>query len=117
MKKARWPNWPLGFRFTQTKFPPGNAICLYTENGVLLNTTEVSIPALGRRDLDGGHSNPGPNQFGLNEIVPEDPTAPYVAQLIRYGTNSQGGYDFAFPLVATSNNAQSTLVPVTTRFG
>jgi len=89
----------------------------YNQNGTLLNTTKVSIPAFGRRDLDGGHANPGPNNIGLNKIVPEDPTAPYVALLIRYGTNSQGGYDFAFPLVATSNDSQSTVVPVTTRFG
>ncbi len=73
----------------------------YSLSGEELNSTSVSVPAFGRVDLDGGHGE-GPSVVGYNVITPASSTAPYKAQLIRYGYLSADRYSFAFPLIAQS---------------
>ena len=47
--------------------------------------------------FDGGHGS-GSNLVGYNEIIPDNPHAPYLSYIVRYGENSTGSFDFAFPL-------------------
>ena len=85
-----------------TGFPPENVnfeVTRYSSDGAVLDSQTRTVPPGERRDYDGGHGS-GPNRVGYNEIVPSDLNAPYIAMLVRYGSNSQGGYDFAFPLQA-----------------
>lgn len=89
----------------------------YDQEGNLLFQEQGAVPPFGRVDVDGGHGDPGPWEFGLNEIIPEDPTSPYLMQLVRYGTNSESGgsengYSFAFPLIGQAGNGREQFVPI-----
>ncbi len=94
------------------------SIIRHDQNGAVLSTTEIDVPAFGRVDLEGGHVNPGPNKVGMHRILPQDKTAPYIAQLFRYGGNTPltspaTAYHFAFPLRARSGNGERQSLPVT----
>ncbi|MCB0358887.1 MAG: hypothetical protein KDD44_04605 [Bdellovibrionales bacterium] len=79
----------------------------YDMSGALIDTTPVTVPAFGRVDLDGGHGL-GASQVGLNQIVPLDDSAKYLALLTRYGTTATAGeYSFAFPIAARQPGAQT----------
>lgn len=89
----------------------------YDEAGTLLSAQTISVAPFSRMDLDGGHFALGANRVGLNEIVPNDSSAPYLAQLTRYGEklDDQGqfaGYSFAFPLFATSPTGNTITLPI-----
>lgn len=88
----------------------------FSSTGKLLLQKNITIPANGRVDLEAGHEIPGPGNVGVNEIIPLDGSSPYIAQLVRYGYNTKGGFDFAFPLVARPGNGELTLVPISSRF-
>jgi len=75
----------------------------YSETGSLLLSTIIDVPPLGRVDIEGGHENPGSNRVGLNQIIPSDTSAPYIAKIVRYGVKDE--YVFAIPQVATSSTA------------
>lgn len=88
----------------------------YDQTGALRETRAVSVLPFGRFDIDGGHAMLGPSVVGYHEIVPADSSAPYIAQLIRYGSNANAGespttYLFAFPLSAQVANGQYQYVP------
>ncbi len=101
--------------------PKSFTIEKYNQIGELLSTETITIPAFGRVDTDGGHTNPGPGQVGLNKIIPTDNNSPYIAQLIRYGTKTSlspsASYAFAFPLVAKTGQSGSVTAPISSRFG
>lgn len=63
--------------FTVKRYAQGGGSAIYT--------TTVEVPAGGRVDIEGGNENPGANKAGLTEIIPSDNSAPYIAQLLRYG--------------------------------
>jgi len=67
---------------------------IYDVGGALVETESLAVPAQGRRDLQAGHENPGPNMVGVVEVIPGDLTAEYFARVMRYGTNA-ASYDFA----------------------
>jgi len=94
----------------------------YDQDGVALNSKQLVIPPFGRSDIDGGHDFAGPLSVGLHSIIPEDSTAPYIAQLIRYGGNAPpgvlpGSYSFAFPLIARAGTGRTVQVPISKQFG
>ena len=79
---------------------------LYNLAGALLDSETVSIPPQGRFDLAAGHQL-GAGLAGLVKIIPADPSANYLAQVFRYGTNAVAGQvpsSFSF---AKALNAQS----------
>ena len=94
----------------------GYTINKFDQLGSLLSSDHISLSAFGRLDVDGGHINPGPSHVGLLEVVPDNGSLSYLSQLVRYGYNASGGFDFAFPLIprggATGPSPLS--VPVTT---
>lgn len=97
-------------------------IYTYSQEGTLLKTSRVTIPAFARLDLDGGHVSPGANQVGLHRIVPQTSGKPYLAQLVRYGGNAAAGatpesYSFAFPMFARSGGAKTEFVPISSGAG
>lgn len=103
-------NWLTAVNLSpQTK---GFTIEKYNQLGELLSSSRVEIPGFGRVDVDGGHVNPGPLNVGFNEIIPDDPDSPYIGQLMRYGNNASGGYNFAFPLAAKAGTGRTIHVPI-----
>lgn len=89
--------------------------------GELLTRTQV-LPPFGRVDLDAGHGIAGPSVVGYHEIQPSDDSAPYIAQVIRYGANAAPGfpvsdYHFAFPLTARAGNGRPVHLPISREFG
>lgn len=94
----------------------------YNQVGQLIATETVVVPPLGRRDLEAGHVNPGPNSVGLHVIKPLDDIAPYLAQLYRYGGNAAPGeavtgYNYAFPILARAGNGQVQRAPISVGAG
>jgi hypothetical protein len=74
----------------------------YSLAGQLLLSQSYNVGAGGQRiDIDGGHGF-GPSRVGYVEIIPSRLDQPYLAKTTRYGENSSGGFDFAFPLYARS---------------
>ncbi len=58
---------------------------------------------------------------GLHKILPRNQSAPYIAQLIRYGGNTDASaapseYSFAFPLVARAGSGRTLIAPISTQF-
>jgi|GEM_PF-6864722 len=89
----------------------------YDQTGALLSQQTISVAGFGRLDFDGGHVVPGPSRVGLNIIAPLDTTSPYIAQLMRYGSDSSGGFNFAFPLVARSGIGRAIHAPISNDYG
>lgn len=87
----------------------------YSLAGQFLSSSSINVPAFGRIDIDGGHGE-GPSVVGFNEIVPADSSAPYLAQLIRYGQHGASNYKFAFPLSANQGGDQ-LFVPISSGAG
>lgn len=93
----------------------------YAQNGSELSTRVISVPGFGRMDIDGGHGMAGSSVVGLHKIHPRNRRAPYIAQLIRYGGNSDASaapseYSFAFPLVARAGSGRTLIAPISTQF-
>ncbi|MCL4134016.1 UNVERIFIED_CONTAM: hypothetical protein GTU68_065614 [Idotea baltica] len=89
----------------------------YSIAGALLSSEAVTLGARQRSDVDGGHTNPGPNNVGLIEVVPQDGSSKYLAQLVRYGYATGGNsFDFAFPLLPLPGSEFDTVVPVGSTF-
>lgn len=89
--------------------------------GTLINTVNLSIPANGRRDIQGGHEIPGANQVGLIEIVPQDQNSNYLASIFRYGlgvdlnTITFAGalpFDFAHGDTSRAGISQPIITPI-----
>ena len=94
----------------------------YDQLGNLITTRAISLDSFQRTDIDGGHGLVGPSRVGSHRIVPDDTSAPYIGQLIRYGSNAPmsmaaSGYFFAFPLSARAGNGQTQYVPLSRAFG
>lgn len=87
----------------------------YNMVGLKVAEQDVTVPALGRRDVDGGHVNPGPNNVGTNVIIPKDNAAPYLASLARYAEGSNfDTWDYSFALPATTGAVRSVYAPIST---
>jgi hypothetical protein len=83
--------------------------------GTFVAQTRVGIPPKGRRDVDGGHINPGPNNVGTNIIIPDDPNAIYLANNVRYAEGSNfDAFDYSFTLPATNGYSRTIYAPVST---
>ena len=94
----------------------------YNQVGSLLAERLVSVQAGKRVDIEGGHTTAGRNVVGMHKIEPKHASAPYLAQLIRYGTSQPFGtlvnrYNFAVPLVAKSGTGRSIHMPISRQFG
>jgi hypothetical protein len=93
----------------------------FNQDGSSITSRSVSVSAFGRIDIDGGHGLVGPSVVGLHRIIPNDPTAPYISQLIRYGGNTDmtqipSAYSFAFPLVARAGTGRTLIAPISAQF-
>ena len=89
----------------------------YAMDGTLISSQGLALGPKKRMDLDGGHISPGPSNVGLLEVLPQDGSTEYLAQLIRYGYKSDGvNFDFAFPLVAMDGISNQFAVPLGSRF-
>lgn len=88
----------------------------YDSAGTLLTNDQYSVSPGNRLDLDGGHVNPGPSNVGLIKIEPSSGSVKYIAQLMRYGYNQNGGLDFAFPLISKSGASSAISVPLGSTF-
>ena len=93
----------------------------YNQAGVLTTTRSITVPPFGRSDIEGGHGE-GPSLVGLNEIIPGDSSAPYKAELVRYGSDGSAGvipssYSFAFPLLARAGGAREQWMPISSGAG
>ena len=86
----------------------------FSQQGVLLDERQFNLPARTRIDVDGGHQFPGRFNVGFLEIVPQDGDAQYIAQLIRYGIQTNGLIDFAFPLLSKSPSNVKITAPANT---
>lgn len=85
----------------------------YNISGELVHEARVVVPALGRRDIDGGHINPGPNNVGTNIIIPDNNSAAYLANLVRYAEGSNfNAFDYAISLPATTGAERSINAPI-----
>lgn len=93
--------------------PKNFTVRKYDQSGGILSESSMSISSYGRVDIDGGHVNPGPAYVGLLEIIPDSGTE-YVAQLMRYGYARENGFDFAFPLDASSGFSSASALPLST---
>lgn len=90
----------------------------YNAAGTRIAQRRVTVAPLGRTDIDGGHEIVGAYEVGLHKILPDNETAPYLAQLTRYGINSTAGsYQFAFPLLARAGNGERVHLPLSRQFG
>lgn len=93
----------------------------FSQSGEQLGTEVVTVPAFGRRDVDGGHGL-GASVVGLNQIVPESNEVEYKALVVRYGANATAGqtptsYSFAFPLLAKAPGGAQQWVPISSGSG
>ncbi|MDD2942449.1 MAG: hypothetical protein PHC51_05710 [bacterium] len=92
----------------------GFTVRRYNLEGVLVFEQHVVVPALGRRDVDGGHINPGPNNVGTNIIIPDNITAPYMAKLVRYAEGSNfNSFDYAISLPSVTAQSRTIHAPIT----
>jgi glucose/arabinose dehydrogenase len=94
-------NWlsvynPSTVRFSAT-------LRLYDMEGALLSERRLDLSAGQRTDVALGHDDPshGYQNVGLYRIVPDVDTAPYIAFLSRYGTDSRG-VRFGFTLLPSA---------------
>lgn len=55
----------------------------YNAAGTVVHTQQIVLAPFARTDIDGGLSIPGAGTFGLNQITPDDSTAPYLSFLVR----------------------------------
>ncbi len=97
------------------------SINTYGQSGTIIAARAVSVGANSRLDIDGGHGIAGSSVVGVHQIIPSDRDAPYMAQLVRYGTDAAPGgtatsYFFAFPLEARTAIGTSTALPISTQF-
>jgi len=96
----------------------GFAVRRYNMNGEFITETRTTVPPLGRRDLEGGHVNPGPNNVGMNVIIPDDSSAQYLANLVRYAEGSNfDDFDYSFTLPARAGASRTVNAPVSTAAG
>lgn len=100
----------------------GFTVRRYNENGEQIGNYHLVVGPLGRQDIEGGHQNPGTYRYGLNEIIPDDPTSPYISQLFRYGGNAPptaapSTYSFAFPLLGRAGTARAVYAPISNGAG
>lgn len=92
----------------------GFTVRRYNLEGVLVFEQHVVVPALGRRDIDGGHINPGPNNVGTNIIIPDDITATYLAKLVRYAEGSNfNSFDYGISLPSVISQSRTIHAPIT----
>lgn len=97
--------------------PKGFTLKRYNESGVEIDSQHIVVGPLARQDVEAGHVNPGTYRYGLNEVIPDDPEAPYLTQLFRYGGNSTpqyapSTYSFAFPLLGRGGTARTLYAPI-----
>ena len=89
----------------------------YNQTGTLVATRPALIGPNGRIDIDGGHALVGPSQVGYHEIIPDDTSSPYLAQLIRYATDATlATYKYAFPLLAQGASEATQYAPISRQF-
>ena len=94
----------------------------YNQQGTQLESRTVTVRGFGRADIDGGHGFAGASVVGLHTITPEDSSAPYISQLVRYGANAgpgsaPDGYFFAFPTSAHAGSGEVSYLPISRQFG
>ncbi|MDD2942802.1 MAG: hypothetical protein PHC51_07540 [bacterium] len=85
----------------------------YNISGEKVAEERVSVPPFGRRDIDGGHINPGPDNVGTNMIIPDDTASPYLSSIVRYAEGSNfNNYDYSFSLPATTGAIRTIYAPI-----
>ncbi|MDD2942359.1 MAG: Ig-like domain-containing protein [bacterium] len=93
----------------------GYTIKRYNMTGDLVSQQTITVPPLGRRDVDGGHVVPGPGNVGTNLIIPDNASAHYLAAIVRYAEGSnQNPYDYAFAVPASTGNSSWLYAPFVT---
>ncbi|MDD2943504.1 MAG: hypothetical protein PHC51_11140 [bacterium] len=85
----------------------------YNISGEKVAEERISIPPFGRRDIDGGHINPGPDNVGTNIIIPDETASPYLSSIVRYAEGSNfNNYDYSFSLPATTGAIRTIYAPI-----
>ena len=80
----------------------------YDGQGNVLRSRTYTLRARERRDLEGGHVEPGLNQVGLITVQPKSTRLAYLAQLVRYGYEADSStVKFAFPILAQAESKQT----------
>ncbi|MDD2942791.1 MAG: carboxypeptidase regulatory-like domain-containing protein [bacterium] len=90
----------------------------YDMDGNLVIEQRVTVPPLGRRDIDGGHINPGPGNVGTNIITPDNNNQKYLATLVRYAEGSNfNDFDYAISQPATRGSRENIYAPISSNTG
>lgn len=93
---------------------------IYDQGGALLSTESITLGAQERRDVSGSVGT-GERVF-LNEIVPSSVTTPYLANVIRYASNTKPGgkfssYLYAMPVFASGGSDSMRFMPISNQSG
>lgn len=112
------PNWIQVVNIDEVN-SQSYTINLYDVSGSLIESRNLTLPPRGRFDTQAGHENPGLGAIGSVEVVPADPSVPYLAQLYYYGTGDFFGLDENRFFYAAGETTQTpvtfrTSVPVST---
>jgi len=102
--------------------PKSFTVNLYDTLGNLVSSQALSVPAMGRFDVQGGHITPGAANQGLVEVIPSDPNAPFITQVSRYGGDAPAGvapasFSFASTSVGNDGFTSEIVAPVSSGGG
>ena len=92
-------------------------LTFYNQIGKEIRKDVVAVPAKARRDIEGGHINPGPGVVGTIKVEPNDANAEYLAQIFRYGADAPTGvvpssFSFAMGLATQKGGSGVQFAPV-----
>jgi len=95
---------------------------VYTTAGALASSQNITVPPLGRVDVESGHIAPGASNQGLVEVIPANPTAPFITQVSRYGADAPAGvappsFSFATANIGNSGFTSEIVAPVSSGGG
>lgn len=87
----------------------------YDQSGSLLRTQAITLAPFQRIDVEGNVGTA--EQVFLNEIVPPNSTVPYLANVIRYASNTKPGgnfssYLYAMPIFASAGSGATQFMPI-----
>ena len=105
------PNW-LHLVNSSLSESTSFTVNLYDMDGTPFRSFRASVPALGRRDLRIGAEIVSDRLFGLVEVVPDNESISYIAQLYHYGTQEPSSFSFASGTEARVGSESQQNVPI-----
>jgi hypothetical protein len=93
-------------------------VIFYNLLGQVIRTQAITVPNMGRVDIEAGHVNPGPRNLGMIEIIPRDFFTNYLATMSRYGASAAVSslakfFPFATSLPSRNSDFFTQVLPVT----